>query len=223
MGFLEKAEERIEAAVHSLFSRFSRAELQPVEITQAVRSAMDLAAKTDAAGSTVVPHRYLIVVHPNDAQRVSPAILSAIRAEISRYAAGRNFRLVGPLELNISIDEKMQKGRVRVGSAPVDTSANWQPVLLAGGQRFELKLGTSSVGRDEQADVAIDDRGLSRFHFEIAWNGEVAAVRDLNSTNGTFLDGVRVTELVLQSGSKISAGRTEFEFQLLALAGESNE
>ena len=223
MGFLEKAEERIEAAVHSLFSRFSKAELQPVEITQAIRSAMDLAAKPDAAGTTVVPHRYLLVVHPNDAQRVTPAILSAIRSEISRYAAGRNFRLVGSLDLNISVDEKMQKGHVRVGSAPVDTSANWQPVLLAGGQRFELKLGSSRVGRDEQADIAIDDRGLSRFHFEIAWNGEIAAVRDLYSTNGTFLDGVRVNELVLHSGSKITAGRTEFEFQLLALAGESNE
>lgn len=223
MGFLEKAEERIETAVNSLFSRFSKAELQPVEITQAIRSAMDLAAKTDAVGSTVVPHRYLLLVHPSDSQRVTPAILSAIRSEISRYAAGRNFRLVSSLELNVSVDDKIQKGRIRVGSVPVDTSANWQPVLLVGNQRFELKLGTSTVGRDEKADVAIDDRGLSRFHFEIAWNGEVAAVRDLQSTNGTFLDGVRVSELVLRSGSKISAGRSEFEFQLLALAGESNE
>ena len=223
MGFLEKAEERIEAAVHSLFSRFSKAELQPVEITQAIRGAMDLAAKLDASGSTVVPHRYLLVVNPADGQRVSPAILSAIRSEISRYAAGRNFRLVGALELNISADEKMQRGRIRVGSAPVDTSASWQPVLVVGHQRFELKLGTSSVGRDEQADITIDDRGLSRFHFEIAWNGEVAAVRDLQSTNGTFLDGARVGELVMQSGSKITAGRTEFEYQLLALAGENNE
>ena len=223
MGFLEKAEERIESAVHSLFSRFSKAELQPVEITQAIRSAMDLAAKTDAVGSTVVPHRYLLVIHPADSQRVSPAILSAIRSEMGRYATGRNFRLISSIELNVSVDEKMQRGRVRVGSVPVDTSANWQPVLLVGDKRHELKLGTSTVGRDEQADITVDDRGLSRFHFEIAWNGEVAAVRDLQSTNGTFLDGVRVNELVLRSGSKISAGRTEFEFQLLALAGESNE
>ena len=223
MGFLEQAEERIESAVSSLFNRFSKAELQPVEITQAIRGAMDLAAKIDVAGTSVVPHRYLLVVNPSDAQRVTPAMLSAIRSEISRYAAGRNFRMIGSLELNVSVDEKIQRGRIRVGSAPVETGANWRPVLVVGDTKHELKLGTSSVGRDEKADICIDDRGLSRFHFEIAWNGEVAAIRDLQSTNGTFLDGVRVSELVLRSGSKISAGRTEFEFQLLALAGETNE
>ena len=55
MGLLDKAEQRIEGAVSSLFSKLSRAELQPVEITQAIRSAMDLAAKADTVGSTVVP------------------------------------------------------------------------------------------------------------------------------------------------------------------------
>jgi len=84
-------------------------------------------------------------------------------------------------------------------------------------------VGTTSVGRDEKADISVDDRGMSRIHFEIAWNGEVAAIRDLQSTNGTFLDGARVNELVLISGSTISAGRSEFHFQLLALAGEASE
>ena len=60
-------------------------------------------------------------------------------------------------------------------------------------------------------------------HFEIAFDGEIAAIRDLGSTNGTFVDGMRITELVLRSGSRISAGRTEFEFELLALAGETRE
>ncbi|MEL0319951.1 MAG: FHA domain-containing protein, partial [Aquiluna sp.] len=112
---------------------------------------------------------------------------------------------------------------IRVGSQPVDTSVAWRPVLTIGDKEYELKVGTSTVGRDEKADICVDDRGLSRIHFEIAWNGEVAAIRDLQSTNGTFLDGARVNELVLISGSTISAGRTEFHFQLLALAGESSE
>ena len=81
MGLLDKAEQRIEGAVSSLFSKLSRAELQPVEITQAIRSAMDLAAKADTVGSTVVPHRYLLLVHSADAQKITPAMLSAIRAE----------------------------------------------------------------------------------------------------------------------------------------------
>ena len=99
----------------------------------------------------------------------------------------------------------------------------WQPVLSFGGQRFALKTGTTSVGRDDEAEITVDDRGLSRVHFEVAFDGEIAAIRDLDSTNGTFVDGMRITELVLRSGSRISAGRTDFEFEMLALAGETRE
>ncbi len=60
-------------------------------------------------------------------------------------------------------------------------------------------------------------------HFEIGFDGEIAAIRDLGSTNGTFVDDMRITELVLRSGSRISAGRTEFDFELLAMAGETSE
>jgi len=223
MGLLDKAEQRIEGAVSSLFSKLSRAELQPVEISQAVRSAMDLAAKADSVGSTVVPHRYLLVVHSSDAQKITSSMLSAIRSEIAKYASSRQYRLVDSIDLTVSADDKISKGRIRVGSQPVDTSVAWRPVLTIGDKEYELTVGTSTVGRDEKADICVDDRGLSRIHFEIAWNGEVAAIRDLQSTNGTFLDGARVNELVLISGSTISAGRTEFHFQLLALAGESSE
>ena len=150
-------------------------------------------------------------------------MLTAIRAEVTKYASSRQYRLVASIDLNLSADDKISKGRIRVGSQPVDTSVAWRPVLTIGDKEHELKLGTSTIGRDEKADICVDDRGLSRIHFEIAWNGEVAAIRDLQSTNGTFLDGARVNELVLISGSTISAGRTEFHFQLLAMAGESSE
>ena len=223
MGLLDKAEQRIEGAVSSLFSKLSRAELQPVEITQAIRSAMDLASKTDAVGSTVVPHRYLLVVHSADAQKITPAMLSAIRSEVGKYASSRQYRLVEAIDLSLSADDKVGRGRIKVGSQPVDTSVSWRPVLTVGERDYELKLGTTTVGRDEKADICVDDRGMSRIHFEVAWNGEVAAIRDLQSTNGTFLDGARVNELVLLSGSTISAGRSEFHFQLLALAGEASE
>jgi pSer/pThr/pTyr-binding forkhead associated (FHA) protein len=95
---------------------------------------------------------------------------------------------------------------------------NWTPALIINGRRISLKTGVTTVGRDESADIAIDDRGLSRIHFEIAWNGEVAAIRDRQSTNGTFLDDARISEVVLRSGNMIKAGRSEFEFELSANA-----
>ena len=55
MGFLDKAERSIEAAVSSLFAKLSKAELQPVEVSQAVKNAMDIAANKAHADRVLVP------------------------------------------------------------------------------------------------------------------------------------------------------------------------
>ena len=223
MGFLDKAERRIEAAVGSLFAKLSNAELQPVEISQAVKNAMDVAANKAHEDRVLVPHRFLILVNPKELSNVSPQILQAIKAEVNKHAVQRGYRLTGAVELNISSDAKVNQGSVRVGSAAISDLVTWKPVIVINGQRHELKTGTTSFGRDDSADVKVDDRGLSRKHFEIAFDGEIAAIRDLQSTNGTYVDGSRISEVVLRSGSKVSAGRTEFEFEMLALAGEASE
>lgn len=223
MGFLDKAERSIEAAVSSLFAKFSNAELQPVEISQAVKNAMDVAANKSHPDRILAPHRFRILVNPIELDRVTPQILKAISIELTKHAASKTYRLTGEVSLEVVADDKIKRGSCRVGSAAVADLVRWQPVLTISGERHALKTGTTTFGRDESADITIDDRGLSRIHFEIAFDGQIAAIRDLGSTNGTFVDDMRITELVLHSGSRISAGRTECSFELLALAGETSE
>jgi hypothetical protein len=223
VGFLDKAERSIESAVSSLFAKLSNAELQPVEVSQSVKNAMDLAANKSHADRVLVPHRFMILTNPAELERFTPEILSAIKSEVAKHAASRSYRLTGEIDLSIKGDDKVTRGNCRVGSAALNDLVTWQPVITFAGQRHALKNGTTSIGRDEAADITVDDRGLSRVHFEIGFDGEIAAIRDLGSTNGTFVDDMRVTELVLRSGSRISAGRTDFSFEMLALAGEPSE
>ena len=218
MGFLEKAEERIEASVSGLFAKLSKAELQPVEISQAVRVAMDQAAKATEHDRVLAPNRYLLLVSAHDSERVTPAMVAAIRSEVARHALKQGYQLTGELELSVRVEPKVARGQIKIGTAKVESQVTWQPSLVFAGQRIELGVGKLTFGRDTTADVMVNDRGLSRVHFEIAWTGEIAAIRDLQSTNGTFVDGIRISEVVLQSGTLISAGRTEFIFELSAQA-----
>ena len=218
MSFLDKVEKRIETSIGSVFARLSKAELQPVEISQAVRSTMDQAAAAVDKDRVLVPHLYKVLVAPTDFPRVTPGILSAVQLEVAKYAAKQGYRLASNLELQVVPDQQVPRGTVKVGYALLNQSVNWIPALIIDGRRISLKTGVTTVGRDESADIAIDDRGLSRIHFEIAWNGEVAAIRDRQSTNGTFLDDARISEVVLRSGNVIKAGRSEFEFELSANA-----
>ena len=218
MSFLDKVEKRIETSIGSVFARLSKAELQPVEISQAVRSTMDQAAAALDKDRVLVPHLYKVLVAPTDFPRVTPGILSAVQLEVAKYAAKQGYRLASNLELQVVPDPQVPRGQVKVGYAVLNRTVIWTPALIIDGRRISLKTGVTTVGRDESADIAIDDRGLSRIHFEIAWNGEVAAIRDRQSTNGTFLDDARISEVVLRSGNVIKAGRSEFEFELSANA-----
>jgi len=218
LSFLDKVEKRIETGIGSVFARLSKAELQPVELTQAIRSTMDQAADAVDKDRVLVPHLYKILVSPTDLQRVTPGILSAVQLEVAKYAAKQGYRLASNLELQVAPDHHVPRGQVKVGYAVLNQSVSWAPALIVDGKRISLKTGVTTVGREDVADIAIDDRGMSRIHFEIAWNGEVAAIRDRQSTNGTFVDDARISEIVLRSGNVIKAGRSEFEFELSANA-----
>ncbi|HPB51164.1 MAG TPA: sigma 54-interacting transcriptional regulator [Myxococcota bacterium] len=69
-----------------------------------------------------------------------------------------------------------------------------------------------SVGSSRENDLVLDDPGVSRHHFRIERTAEGWTIRDLDSTNGTTVDRVRVGEALLRSGSEIRAGRTVLRF-----------
>ncbi len=72
-----------------------------------------------------------------------------------------------------------------------------------------------TIGSQEGNDLQLEDRAVSRFHCEIAIDGPLAKVRDLGSKNGTSVDGVRVVEAFLRSGSLIRVGAVTLRFDLL--------
>jgi two-component system, NtrC family, response regulator GlrR len=70
------------------------------------------------------------------------------------------------------------------------------------------------IGAHPSADVELDDTALSKFHCEIRIADGTPIVRDLGSTNGTFVDGVRVIEAPLRHESLLTLGRTRLRFDI---------
>ena len=89
-------------------------------------------------------------------------------------------------------------------------------VVLRGpkpGEAFELQPETTSVGKGEDCDVVLADATVSRNHFQIINDGQGYLVRDLGSTNGTWLEDSRIKEAYLKPGAKIKAGEVLLRFQ----------
>ena len=81
-------------------------------------------------------------------------------------------------------------------------------------QRWEIGARPVSVGRDDSADVCVEDETLSRRHFVIVKQGGNYVLQDLNSQNGTWVDGRRAYTRAtpLHHHDCIAAGRTLFMF-----------
>ena len=84
--------------------------------------------------------------------------------------------------------------------------------------------GSMFVGRSEICNLYFDDAKLSKQHFVIGVTGMGCYIEDLESTNGTFVNGVRLTERrMLFEGDVITAGREEFVFHLMDEPKEDSE
>ncbi|MHC4917068.1 MAG: ATP-binding protein [Planctomycetota bacterium] len=96
-------------------------------------------------------------------------------------------------------------------------------VFIAGlqqGQRFVVDKDLVRLGRERFNDLTIDDEAASRAHAEIRRHGDVLRLRDLGSTNGTYVNSRRASEVVLSDGDRISVGGT---VMLLEAKGEQKD
>ena len=83
----------------------------------------------------------------------------------------------------------------------------------AGGAReFELKPGMNYVGRGFANDLKIEDPSVSSNHAQIILDGETAFIKDLGSTNGTFINGASVKEAALRAGETLRLGGVNLDF-----------
>jgi diguanylate cyclase (GGDEF)-like protein len=80
------------------------------------------------------------------------------------------------------------------------------------GKRIELGTEPIECGRSMQCNIPLDDDAVSRRHACLSWNGSAYALRDLNSTNGTYVNDIAVQERILRDGDQIKIGRTIFKF-----------
>ena len=85
------------------------------------------------------------------------------------------------------------------------------------GMIFELVSAETLIGRNPTTDITLLDEGISREHAVILLDEDAGGynIEDLQSTNGTKVNGKRVRSALLSNGDVIELGRTRFEFILL--------
>jgi hypothetical protein len=87
--------------------------------------------------------------------------------------------------------------------------------LVSGdGRTYPLQMGSTIIGRGDQANLRLPDVGISRRHARIDYDGNQVVLTDLGSTNGTMVNGQRVSAVALNPGDMIQLGTTTLTFRV---------
>ncbi|WP_026551265.1 DUF3662 and FHA domain-containing protein [Arthrobacter sp. H20] len=236
MGILDNVERGLEKIVRGAFSTGSRSQVQPVEIASALRRELDNKSITLAEGRTLAPNVFTARLSDSDfvqAQEWGAPLAEELCDVVIKHVNSQGYTLRGPVKVSFTRDADLKAGVFEIDSstekqeaprrqatpnAPTRQPTRLQPVLDLDGQRYSLNAGSIILGRSSEADILVDDTGVSRKHLEIRiQNGTTKAV-DLGSTNGSYVNGQRVqSETGLTDGSIITMGRTRITFRLVPL------
>jgi len=236
VGMLDRFEKGIERAVNGAFAKAFRSEVQPVEVASALRREIDDRAAVVGRDRTIVPNTFVVELGPADHERLGEwqeALAEELQAVVTDHAAQQRYAFVGPVKVSFEEAEDLDTGVFRVRSATAKGRPRTPAAAPAGaavaagaaagpqqprtppkvtldidGRVYQLSGSVTVIGRGAEADVVVDDPGVSRRHAEIHTGTGRVRVVDLGSTNGTFVDGERIGTGDLADGSRITVGRT---------------
>lgn len=226
MGLLDNFEKGLERAVNGAFAKTFKSGLQPIEITSALRRKLDTTAAVVARDRILVPNKFTVRLNPKDFGRMTelgPTLIDELTQLVQQHATAQHYSFAGGISIGLRQDSSLSEGLVEVDSANVKGTVAWTPVLDIAGTRHAIVHGRTVIGRGAEADITVDDSGISRRHIEILWDGSRAQLNDLGSTNGSSLNGNPVSKAPLPPDSVIDIGRTRIVFRVLAMSADAEQ
>jgi hypothetical protein len=212
MGLARGLERRLERLVDGLAARLFGGRVHPVELGSRLVREADLAVFETSAGPGA-PNGYRVVL---GGEPVDDEVLRAVRRELEEFveaaATERGWRLEGPARVVIAIDPRERSSRVDIETwvEPGDRPP-WVVLESAAGHQSVVTKNRAVVGRAGDCDVRLMHDDVSRRHALIWREAGSAWIADLGSSNGTFVNGMRLTEPVqVGEGDRVVVGSSGF-------------
>jgi hypothetical protein len=223
---LQRFERRLEQMISGVFARAFRSAVQPVEIAAALQRECDNNAQIMSRDRRLVPNRFLVLLAAVDLERLQgydDAMERELVDQLKDHADTQGYVFTGPVHIDFEAADDLTTGRFRILSrAEASVTDNDQrtrtrtarAVLEVNGTRHPLRAPGLVVGRGTEADLRINDPGVSRRHIEFLVSGDDLEVVDLGSTNGMLVDGTKVGRAGLRDGTEVKIGHTTMTVRL---------
>ena len=218
MGIFARFEKKMEGAVNGVFARAFKGDVQPVEIAARLHRELDAEAKLMSRDKRLVPNEFTVQLSQHDHDKLAPyanTLNAELAGELRNHAREMGYVFNGPVKIDFELDSSLPTGRFTVTSQAVagitprarasETAINKAPLVLeVNGTRHPLQPPGLVIGRGSEADLRINDPGISRRHAQIRVNsagpGLHIDIIDLGSTNGILVNGQRVQQAAPAGG-----------------------
>jgi hypothetical protein len=214
---LQGFERRLERLVEGTFNKAFRSGLQPVEIGRRIVRVLDDGRTLGVSGRHVIPNNIGVYLSPADSERFqsfAEALARELAEAARQHARDEGAQFLGPVTVTLVSDDSLKKGAFDV-VAEISEGAGGQvgSLVLSDGRRIRLGEDTTVLGRNSDNTVPLADPRASRKHAEIRATADGFLLVDLDSMNGTKVNGVLVREHVLHDGDEIAVGATVMHFE----------
>jgi hypothetical protein len=205
--------------VEGVFARAFKSSIRPIELGRRLVREIDDHRSVDVRGRTIVPNAFTFYLSPPDADELE-AIHEALRRELAdaarEYARDEGYFFMGPVHVDLVVDPRLKSGRFGLESH-LEEAPQGSPtgaLVLPNGDRVPLGEQPVTIGRLPGCEIVLADPNVSRRHTEVRQAGRGFVVTDLNSTNGTTVNDVRVgADHPLEDGDVVTVGATRIRFE----------
>jgi len=233
VGGLQRFEQRLESMISGAFARTFRSAVQPVEIAAALERELDNNAQILSRDRRLVPNDFHVELAKTDLDRLTPydsTLERELTDQLQKHALSQSYVFPGPVKIAFEPADDLTTGRFRIRSQAqakvTGTSTHTQvrrarALLEVNGSQHPLQPPGLVIGRGTDADIRINDPGISRRHAEfMVFLGRdderpTIEVHDLGSTNGIVVDGRKVPRAALQDGSTVKVGTTSMTVRIV--------
>lgn len=238
MSIFKEIEKRLENLVEGFFNSRWRSTIQPVELARKLVAEMDRARRISVT-VTYAPNIFNVALAPDDLaeiERFKESLQRELTNYLTAHAQTKQYRLTGAFHIALTAEPDLKSGDCRIEThiedrpAPIEEhtqiiSAEEARLLLTAarqarledevsGLTYPLKSKSTTIGRQADNDIILDNPGVSRHHARLDIDGSSYRLIDLSSTNGTLLNDEDVDEALLADGDSVSFGKIVLRFRL---------
>lgn len=192
-----------------------RGRMHPVDLANRLVRQADLLVADEPAGPSIPNHFNVSVSEADLDPKLNTAeLVTELTQTLVATATDRGWRIGGPISVELQTDPSVGRGSIKCTATPIPAAlAAWGTLNEHRGERtFDLSDNRCVVGRGETADVQLAEDEISRNHAVVFREGGALWIADLNSANGTSVNGRQISSdpVEIGSGDMLSFGPVTF-------------